>query len=330
MKRRFGLIALCLAFMSDALAAAPFGAGWEIERTASSLSFTSQTVGAAPETGFLKLLEGSMTPDGSFAVSIPLDAVETGDLLRDARLRFLLFETFRLPAAEVTAQLEPDALAGLIPGGRKRVTIPMTLKLNEVSRAMTAQLDVVMIADDIVSVATAEPILLALDDFGYLPGLAKLGQAAGVEILPKTEVRFEVLFKAISAAAQTPDPAALAACGRRIQTIAQSDQVYFTSGSSQLETKSFPLLDGIVDTMQTCPTLDLRIEGHTDNVGPQSFNLGLSIRRAAEVVTYLTVKGVDPVRISATGFGEERPIADNTTRRGRWKNRRIEFIVPGS
>ena len=330
MKKSVSFIIVCLLTLASAAVAAPFAGGWLLEDKASSLSFTSRTNGAEAQTSFLTAFEGQISPDGLFELSLQLDSVQTGDALQDARLRFLLLETFRLPQARVTAQVEPADLSGLLPGGSKAVQLPITLELNGRSRVLTADLDVVMIADDIVSVAARTPITLNLPDFGLLPGLAKLERAAGVEIVPETDVSFEVLFKAKPAPKPSVDVAALRVCARQIETIAQSDQVYFTSGSSELETKSYPLLDAIVDTMRTCPELVLRIEGHTDNVGPAVLNKGLSIRRAAEVVTYLSVKGVDAARLSATGFGEARPIADNATRRGRWKNRRIEFVVPGT
>jgi OOP family OmpA-OmpF porin len=73
------------------------------------------------------------------------------------------------------------------------------------------------------------------------------------------------------------------------------------------------------------PRLKLVVEGHTDSTGPRAFNMDLSKRRAQAVVDYLVGKGVSPVRLTAKGFGPDRPIADNGTRLGRAKNRRVQF-----
>ncbi len=71
----------------------------------------------------------------------------------------------------------------------------------------------------------------------------------------------------------------------------------------------------------------LDIDGHTDSQGSDSSNQTLSDRRANSVRDYLIKKGIDGSRLKATGFGESKPIADNTTAAGRAKNRRTEMTV---
>ena len=71
----------------------------------------------------------------------------------------------------------------------------------------------------------------------------------------------------------------------------------------------------------------IEVEGHTDNVGNDAYNKGLSQRRAEAVVAYLVSKGVDAGRLQAKGFGEEAPIADNKTKVGRATNRRVVFTI---
>ena len=68
------------------------------------------------------------------------------------------------------------------------------------------------------------------------------------------------------------------------------------------------------------------VEGHTDSVGTDAYNLALSDRRAKSVFDYLTSRGVDPARLSSIGHGESKPIADNTTAEGRQLNRRVMLI----
>lgn len=328
MRRILGVFATVLTVCSTSSAAAPFGAGWALEAAASSLSFSARTVGSDEKTTFYTDVSGAIKDDGTAEISVSLDAVDSGQALRDARVRFLLFESFRLPQATVTASIDPRLVTGLRPGDRVKVTQPLTLSLNAQSQQIEATLDLIVIAEDVVSLAPYAPIELDLADFNFLSRLETLERVAGVRILPKAEVTFELLFKAnpVQRRPETLDTAALDACAGQIETIAQSDQVYFTSGSVQLEAKSLSLLDAVADTMQACPGLSLRIEGHTDDRGSEKVNKRLSVGRAAEVVIYLSNRGVDPERLNATGFGKDRPIADNTTRRGRWKNRRIEFV----
>lgn len=71
----------------------------------------------------------------------------------------------------------------------------------------------------------------------------------------------------------------------------------------------------------------LRVTGHTDNVGDDGYNLRLSQRRAKAVVDFLSEQGIDPNRLSFEGYGESRPVADNSTAEGRSLNRRVEFEV---
>jgi len=69
------------------------------------------------------------------------------------------------------------------------------------------------------------------------------------------------------------------------------------------------------------------LSGHTDSIGSEKYNLGLSERRVTAVREYVVKKGVDGSRITGQGFGESKPIADNKTKEGRAKNRRVEVKV---
>jgi len=74
----------------------------------------------------------------------------------------------------------------------------------------------------------------------------------------------------------------------------------------------------------TSPTA--KIDGYTDSVGTDAYNLKLSDRRAKAVFDYLTSRGVDPARLKSQGFGEADPIASNETDEGRQQNRRVMLI----
>jgi OOP family OmpA-OmpF porin len=309
--------------------ASPFKDGWELQSNASSLVFDARVIGSEAAVSFFADADGEIAPDGTTEIAVSLESIDSGDALRDARVRFLLLESFRMPQARVTARIEPGRLAGLGTGARAQITQTLTLELNGVSREIETTMDIVVISETVVSVASVDPIRVELADFDLMTGLEKLVARAGVDIRPQAEVSFEFLFKAVAppASEEHSSRAKLRACVRQIDAIAKSDQVYFTSGSVRLETKSYPLLNAVADTLRACPGLTLRIEGHTDNRGPGDLNQRLSVGRAAEVIIYLVSKGIDPARLNATGFGESRPIADNATRRGRWQNRRIEFVA---
>ncbi|MEJ2719569.1 MAG: OmpA family protein [bacterium] len=73
--------------------------------------------------------------------------------------------------------------------------------------------------------------------------------------------------------------------------------------------------------------MKIAIEGHTDSIGPDEYNLGLSQRRARAVYEFLVSQGVDESRMSWEGYGESRPVADNSTDEGRQRNRRVDLVI---
>jgi outer membrane protein OmpA-like peptidoglycan-associated protein/opacity protein-like surface antigen len=102
--------------------------------------------------------------------------------------------------------------------------------------------------------------------------------------------------------------------------------VYFTSGSAYLTANSRFVLDKVVRTLQANKDIEVEIRGYTDNTGRYETNMRLSQQRADAVKIYLMNNGIDAYRIRTKGFGPENPIAPNSTREGRSKNRRIEFF----
>lgn len=86
-----------------------------------------------------------------------------------------------------------------------------------------------------------------------------------------------------------------------------------------------PELDEWADYLNRNPSITADIYGHADSTGPSSYNQGLSEKRAEAVVNYLVAKGVERSRLTAKGYGENQPIAPNTSKEGRQKNRRVEL-----
>ncbi|MBQ0768658.1 MAG: OmpA family protein [Bizionia sp.] len=103
--------------------------------------------------------------------------------------------------------------------------------------------------------------------------------------------------------------------------------ITFNNGKATLTTDSTVALDEVAEIMTIQKFMKFHIAGHTDNTGNKANNLTLSMKRAEAVRDYLLFKGVEANRITSQGYGQENPIADNTTAEGRLQNRRVELFV---
>ena len=104
-------------------------------------------------------------------------------------------------------------------------------------------------------------------------------------------------------------------------------KVYFATGKSTIKERSFELLNQVASAINANPGMKVLVEGHTDSVGSNTLNMRLSQRRADSVRDFLIRSGVDGDRLTAIGFGEEKPVDTNRTKAGRSKNRRVEFTI---
>ena len=102
--------------------------------------------------------------------------------------------------------------------------------------------------------------------------------------------------------------------------------INFDTGKSVIKPESRPVIDQIVSLMKDNPDIKIGVEGHTDNVGDFKKNKILSENRAKAVVSAIVKQGVNASRLSAAGFGQDKPIANNNTEEGRAKNRRVELV----
>jgi len=101
--------------------------------------------------------------------------------------------------------------------------------------------------------------------------------------------------------------------------------IYFDFDKFNIKKEFIPVLDEGVAIIKSKPNLAVILEGHTDSVGTEKYNMGLSIRRANSVKAYFVKKGIDAGRITAVGFGKMNPRYDNKTAEGRKMNRRVEI-----
>ncbi|MFA4875617.1 MAG: OmpA family protein [bacterium] len=112
------------------------------------------------------------------------------------------------------------------------------------------------------------------------------------------------------------------------EKIVITQKIHFEFDRAVIRPISYPILDDVAYLLQKNPQIRLvRVEGHTDWIGSDAYNQKLSEARANAVRNYLVQKGIEPDRLQAVGYGEQRPIADNNTVMGRARNRRTEFTV---
>jgi outer membrane protein OmpA-like peptidoglycan-associated protein len=106
------------------------------------------------------------------------------------------------------------------------------------------------------------------------------------------------------------------------------ETIRFESESSAIDRSSYSIMDQIALALRKHKEIErIEVGGHTDSTGSHDYNVRLSHARARSVRTYLIEQGIKPGRLSARGYGPDKPIADNETDEGRSKNRRVEFVV---
>ena len=103
--------------------------------------------------------------------------------------------------------------------------------------------------------------------------------------------------------------------------------VNFDFDKATIRADARPVLDEAITILKEQGGIAVVAEGHTDSTGPDTYNQGLSERRAKSVRDYLVAGGIDASRIETAGYGESQPVADNSTRDGRAQNRRVELEV---
>ena len=105
------------------------------------------------------------------------------------------------------------------------------------------------------------------------------------------------------------------------------DRLLFDTGKATLQPSSQEQLDNIANILKAYPKVKIKLGGYTDNTGDKAANMKLSGERANNVMAELAKLGVEPARMTAEGYGDDHPVADNSSEEGRAKNRRISLRV---
>ena len=129
--------------------------------------------------------------------------------------------------------------------------------------------------------------------------------------------------------AAKPLPENAQACVTNAQEVLAKQKITFDPGSARIDSAADGVMAALATVLKQCPALPVEISGHTDSQGTERNNKRLSQQRAEAVVAALKEAGVDTGQMSAMGYGEEKPIADNGNEAGRETNRRIEIALLG-
>ncbi len=116
-------------------------------------------------------------------------------------------------------------------------------------------------------------------------------------------------------------------CAAEVAAVVATRKITFTPGSAEIASEALPVIAALAEVLEDCPGLKMEIGGHTDAQGSEGGNKALSQARAEAVLVALQGRRVDVSGMTAVGYGEGIPIADNGTEEGREANRRIEFVL---
>lgn len=175
------------------------------------------------------------------------------------------------------------------------------------------------------------------------PGYERLNEALDLtQPAGLTQVDRDIFLKPLRTSTPTPEPVAPKppvvatappvrkpmaelppVVGRKIEL----KNVLFEASKDVLLPGSYETLDDLVQWMKENPTVEIRLEGHTDRLGDSQKNLQLSLDRVIAVKRHLTGKGIDPTRVQTKGYGDKRPLTNATSEEERRKNRRVEVVV---
>jgi outer membrane protein OmpA-like peptidoglycan-associated protein len=157
------------------------------------------------------------------------------------------------------------------------------------------------------------PLKFSVDAPGYFTAVAE------VNVHAREDAQARILLN------KRPAQPNVVVTGKEIKL---KKQVHFQHDSAEILTDSEGILEELADLMSKRPDIKgVEVQGHTDNTGTAPYNLRLSQSRAQAVVDAIAKLGIDPSRMTAKGYGQEKPLGPNTTDAGRAKNRRVQVMI---
>ncbi len=191
---------LSLAACNSAEKAAPPAAqaqsqSWSLVSDQSRLSFVSVKAGEVAEVHHFAKLTGTVQPDGTASIAIPLDSVNTGIDIRDERMRNILFDVATHPTAIFATTIDLASLNSLSIGDQRRMPLAGQLSLHGLTAPVETQVTITRAADGKVLVNSLDPIIINASSFGLTEGLAELQKLAKLPgITPDVPVSFQLTF----------------------------------------------------------------------------------------------------------------------------------------
>lgn len=229
-----------------------------------------------------------------------------------------------LPEGQLSFASRRWALSGTVATAENRAAA-----LAELSNANQADFVVSLSLEAAASVVTPQPVAAQTPQpaaAAAVPPVLTTLPAAATAPVPNTA-------PSRNSAVTSPKPpasnvaAVITACVGPLKAFSDRNAILFKSGAAVLAPESAAPLDELATDLSACPDAVVHVEGHTDADGDAAQNLALSVSRAEAVVAALIERGIAPARLYAVGFGESKPIADNTTPDGKRLNRRIVVTV---
>ena len=155
------------------------------------------------------------------------------------------------------------------------------------------------------------------------PVLVPAPPPAPVVVAPPPPVAAPIVAAPVAIAAPPPQT-------KQMRTVTLGGDAFFDTNKANFKSAAQPELEKMAERVRRVTAVEaVQITGHTDSTGASDYNQKLSEQRAATVKDFLVKNGIDPSKITIVGMGERSPLADNATKDGRAKNRRVEVMVKG-
>ena len=240
----------------------------------------------------------------------------------NSRDRLVRLAEDRVGPENVIDQLE---LAPEAPDGWRAAALVALEPLGQFNRGSASLVDTELdVSGEVASASVRDHVQQHIEN-GLPDSFGVSFDIAVAKIVPEPEPEPEPVPESEPEAVSTT-----VSCQERLDRLLTDQRIHFETGISKIHADSFGLLDSLVDVASDCPDSRIEIAGHTDSSGSEGFNQRLSLVRAESVLDYLINKGIHWERLTAAGYGESHPIADNDTEEGRAQNRRIELTVQGN